>query len=194
MSLIVVEKYTERKEKKDMKPYFETSDWQIDIYNKINAFIRETSSELAPEDMQDMSHDVFLAMCRYYNRNEDKYWFKYHVHEEIERSCNRWLKNRSKCIQKEVSLYDENLHLEYIMDDSQTRYKEYCRQLTEYIEPICDVDRKILKLRFMDELTLEQIGKQVSLSPERVRQRIVRILRRYRRATYTLNSTVHDWF
>ena len=67
-----------------------------------------------------------------------------------------------------------------------------CRFIEKLLAPLSDRDKLILRLRFVDELTLNQVGEVVGLSSERVRQLTGKAMARVRKnAGHHLCREVH---
>lgn len=157
-----------------------TEDKELAIYTFVQNIVNEKYASVPAEDQLDMIQDVYLSMYDNYLRNGNKPYFKYTSEQVVCRYCDAWIKKNTV---GSVSL--DNIQLMYVIDDSQARYKEICQLLNEHTQ-LHPRDAQIIQLYIVDEHSMSDIGKEMNLNTERVRQIIAHILRQYRKTCYKL--------
>ena len=71
--------------------------------------------------------------------------------------------------------------------DSKVARHELHERVTEYVAEMSELDRVILTLRHIDELTIREIAEELGVSVDTAKKRYVRALRRIRKAFRELN-------
>ena len=150
------------------------------LYEFVQDIINTQYADVPTEDRLDMIQDVYLSTYENYLRNGDKYYFKYTARQVVCRYCDAWIKKHTD---SSVSLND--VQIMYVVDDSQARYKEICQLLNEHTV-LRPRDAQIIQLYIVDERSLSDIGRELNLNTERVRQIVAHVLRKYRQTCYKL--------
>lgn len=160
-----------------------TEDKGLAIYTFVQDIVNAKYANIPAEDRLDMIQDVYLSTYENYLRNGDKPYFKYTAEQVVCRYCDTWIKKNTI---SSVSL--DNVQLMYVIDDSQTRYKEICQLLNEHTV-LRPRDAQIIQLYIVDERSMSDIGKEMNLNTERVRQIVAHVLRQYRQTCWKLGMT-----
>lgn len=152
-----------------------TENWEMALYAFVQGIVSKKYNAVPTVDQQDMVQDVYLSMRDNYLRNGNKPYFKYTAEQVVCRYCDAWVKKHSS---SSVSLND--VHLMYVIDDSQARYREICQLLNEHTV-LSERNVQVIQLFYNEHQSFAEIGNTMNLHPERVRQILAASIRKYRR-------------
>ena len=137
-------------------------------YDYIKKIVIE-SNVLSPEDMlQDVVVDLMEKIKR--GKKLNKTFLKWQIQEDIAR------KERNK------DSYESLSNIIYVMDTDRIAKKIFLKDLEKCLK---ERELYVIKKRFYENLTLQEVGKELHLSTDRIRQIEAKALRKMRRSSYS---------
>ena len=138
-----------------------------EIKKKTNALRRKYRKAIPDLELSSCINDgIMLANANYNKDKSNGKTFEQYVYERINWQCLRWLKKERKA--KFIPAKSESRHDSQILVISDS--------FNEMIEGLTDEDKEILRLRFVEQLNLTEIGNIYGFSHETARKKINKAL------------------
>ncbi|QOS98013.1 sigma-70 family RNA polymerase sigma factor [Brevibacterium sp. JNUCC-42] len=127
-------------------------------------------------DSQDVCNDIWLKVAQNLNKFDQSYPFHSWLYRLSSNTCIDFLRKKKEITMKDDQLYHQVNKHQKAVDTPEALFmkKEFYSYIQELLCHLEEVDRLIVTLRFVDDLSYEEIGTIVGMSKNTVGTRLFR--------------------
>ncbi len=144
---------------------------------------------------EEITQDVFLQVYKKLPTLKDQNLFSGWLYVITKRQCIAWKRKNKQSIRSVDTMNQERLddtaYSQYVSEQREDAASEYRYQIVQnLLEKLPEIERTVMVLHYLGEMTCEAIGKFLGVSPNTVKSRLSRARKRLREEDAILRETL----